>query len=261
MIIATSISKGGQGKSFLAMQIARALSEEYNLKVLAIDNDSQANLTSTFGINEGEVPDICNTKSLYHGYQVTPVEIENIQVVASDATLDTVDEGSFDQCFTFADTLTHLSKSADVTLIDCPPSAGYLGWAPLLCAEAVLIPVLPEDFGFQGLNKFLGHLEKAKSPRLNPNLDILGIVINLFDSRRALHKEYATRIREAHGDLVFDKTIGARTAYAEAIAARQGIERYAKKGTAVTEFSGFMDELVSKIIAKKKTTTPKEDAA
>jgi len=250
MIVATAISKGGQGKTTLTTQIARFMKLQFGLNILVIDNDPQSNLSQAFGLPPmEEIPVQFNTLSLYKDNPTVPLKLGDADVIASDRSLDLQTRSSEKDLIAFQKSVRKISADYDLTLIDCPPSSSLLGWGPLFAADVVLIPASPAQFSSNGIRKMVDHVETVQGLH-NPELAILGIVVNLFDPRRNLHVAEMVNMTDTWGDLVFQNMLGNRNVYEEAIRHRKCVSEMNREKKAKTEFLGFMEEFIHRAQAK-----------
>ena len=255
VVIAISNQKGGVGKTTITYNLAWILSRRRNTKVLAIDNDPQGNLTSSF-LKDPVLPENYVLRS-YENETAVPFRIDsNLHLLGADITLAPIAERDFQVIFRFKECLEKLQKapgndSYDYVLVDCLPSFGHLHLAALHAADFVLIPVKPAPFAFAGMKDLLGTIEKAKK-YINPGIRILGIVVNQVDGRGlVMEREMEELLRETHGDLVFKTTISKRVKIEESPAFQKSITRYEAKGAASREFEALSREIIQRI---KKAT-------
>lgn len=245
-IIAITNQKGGVGKTTIAYNLACILSSRRNTKVLAIDNDPQGNLTSSF--LENPLPSEGNIVRAYENKTSAPQKLtNNLHLFGADISLAPVAERDFQVIFRLRECLNNLQSKTgayDYVLIDCLPSFGHLHLAALHAADAVLIPVKPAPYALSGMKDLLGTIEKTRR-YFNPELEILGIVINQVDGRGlVMEREMEETLREAHGSLVFKTTIPKRIRIEESPAFQQSITRYNSGGASARVFETFTDEFV-----------------
>ncbi len=212
--IAVANQKGGVGKTTISFNLAQILAQKYKYKVLAIDNDPQGNLTSSFL----EDPSLLkgNILDAYEGKDLNPEKIsDNLQFLGANITLAPVAERSFYVIFKLKESLENLYKSSnssnyDFAIIDCLPSFGHLHLSALNASDYILIPVKPAPYSLAGMKDLFDIIEKTKK-HINPSLDVLGIVINQVDGRRPiLQREMEEALREAYESLVFKAMINKR---------------------------------------------------
>lgn len=242
--IAIANQKGGVGKTTLSFNLAKILSKR-GKSVLAIDNDPQGNLTSSFLEPNTELT--ANIKDAYDEKEVTPVQItKKLSIIGADKNLSSVAEKDFEVIYRLKEAIEPIN-GYDYVIIDCLPSLGYLKLAALNAADFVIIPIKPAPYGLHGLADLEKTVAKVKK-RLNPNLNILGIVLNQLDGRKPImERELETVLRDQYGNLVLKNTINKRVAIEESPAFQKSIIEHDPKGKASAEFKALTTELLSRI--------------
>lgn len=219
-IIALANQKGGVGKTTTAINLAASLGVlEY--KTLLIDADPQANATSGVGF------DVNNIKvSLYECLinEVKPKDIilqtetPNLFLLPSHldlvgAEIELINHPNRDNIL--KEMLAEIKDDYDFILIDCSPSLGLITVNALTAADSVLIPVQCEYFALEGLGKLLNTI-KIVQTRLNPNLEIEGILLTMYDQRLRLSNQVVEEIKKHFEDIAFDTLIQRNTRLGEA---------------------------------------------
>ncbi|MCS6819134.1 MAG: AAA family ATPase [Chitinophagales bacterium] len=219
-IITLANQKGGVGKTTSAINIAASLAVlEY--KVLLVDADPQANATSGVGFDPKKIE-----KSLYdcliNNFPVADVilstETPNLYLLPSHvdlvgAEIELIDRPGRE--YSIKNLLSSLRKDYDFIIIDCSPSLGLITVNALTAADSVLIPVQCEYFALEGLGKLLNTIKIVQS-RLNPDLEIEGIVLTMYDPRLRLSNQVADEIRKHFEEIVFKTIIHRNTRLGEA---------------------------------------------
>ena len=249
-IIAMCNQKGGVGKTTSTINLAAALAR-YGRRVLAVDFDPQGALSAGLGVQAHDVPTIYDlmlgklkdpreaiqqTETL--GLDVIPANID-----LSAAEVHLVSEVAREQIL--GSVLRKVVDDYDVILIDCQPSLGLLTVNALTASHGVLIPLACEYFALRGVALLVETIEKVKD-RLNPALELDGILATMYDPRTLHAREVLDRVVETFGDQVFDSVIGRTVKLPDAQIAAKPILDYAPANGAAEAYLKLARELVQR---------------
>lgn len=249
-ILAIINQKGGVGKSTTAVNLAAALGE-LGKQVLLIDLDPQGNSTSGLGIDKGQVrqcvydallndvppyetiiPDITERVDLMPAtINLAGAEVELVSAMSRENRLKTAISG--------------LRGQYDYILIDCPPSLGLLTINALVAADELIIPIQTEFYALEGVTKLLESMKRVKN-LLNPDLDIFGILLTMYDGRTTLSRQVASEVRNFFGEQVFETIIPRSVKLSEAPSYGIPITQYDPLGKGAEAYTELAKEVIAR---------------
>lgn len=219
-VIAVFNQKGGVGKTTTNVNLSASMGK-MGKKVLVLDLDPQGNTTSGYGVDKNEVEntiyevmlDNINIKDA-----IINTEFDNIDVVASATELSGAEiemTSMENREFVLKNALESVREEYDYIFIDCPPSLGMLTINSLTAVDSVLIPIQCEYYALEGVSQLMETIKLVKS-RLNPNLDIQGVVLSMFDGRANLSIQVVEEVKRYFKGSVYTTLIPRNVRLAEA---------------------------------------------
>ena len=263
MIIAITNQKGGVGKTTTAINLAAACAEK-GKRVLLIDLDPQSNTSLSFvdpdRISLGAYEFFTDTDKSPDSfiYETSVNKLHLIPARINLAKLEAKLIGDFDAAFKLRDRLASVVSSYDLILIDTPPTLGIITVNALVAAKYVLVPIQASYFALEGTDDLLETIEKVRS-RPNPELDLLGVLVTMFDRRTTLSKDVEAHIRNVFGPKTFKTLIGRSVRLEESPAHKLPIFDYAPRSSGATEYRELAKEVLKRV--EKRTTNRRANAA
>jgi len=248
-VIAVTNNKGGVGKTHTVFHLAGAFSE-VGKRILLIDLDPQSNLSGLFydGVTMPNIYDVLiDDMPLQRAIHRT--NYDGVFIAPSDSRLQKVDallQNEPDSQIRLADAIRELivpgdQKPFDLILIDCPPNIGLTTRNALAAADHVIIPIEADKFSIDGLDSLVQVIQTMKRA-VNKRLEIAGILVSLYNDRRAIERLYAETLPDKKLPL-FETKVKDSSKYREAIAHRQPITHYKPRSEYASAFRALRDEL------------------
>lgn len=247
-IVGVINQKGGVGKTTSAINLAAALAE--TRRVLLVDMDPQANASSGVGVRGAErtIYDVL-IGELSARRAVTDTDIENLKVLPASMELSGAAvelDASSDNMKLLAKALIGVRPNFDFIVVDAPPSLGALTLNALVAADHLVIPLQTEYYALEGIASMMETVERLRSS-LNPNLNILGILLTMFDSRTRLSQEVEENVRKHFEELVFSAVIPRNVRLAEAPSYGQPIYAYAPTSSGAQAYRQLSEEVILRV--------------
>ena len=250
-VVAICNQKGGVGKTTSTINLGAALTE-YGRRVLLVDFDPQGALSVGLGVPshqlERTIYNVIMERDVPVDQVVQPTSVPGMDLLPSNidlsaAEVQLVSEVGREQ--TLGRTLTPLVPHYDFILVDCQPSLGLLTINALACADGVVIPLECEFFSLRGVALLIDTIEKVRE-RLNPKLEIIGILATMYDPRTLHAREVMARVVEAFGDTVFDAVINRTVRFPETNVAGEPITRWAPKSAGAKAYRALAREVIAR---------------
>ncbi|WP_241976582.1 MULTISPECIES: ParA family protein [unclassified Cryobacterium] len=249
-IISLCNQKGGVGKTTTTINLGAALAG-YGRRVLAIDFDPQGALSAGLGVPTHDVTtiyDLLLSGSVSPQDAIQKTSVHNLDIIPANIDLSAaevhlVNEVAREQIL--ARVLRKISGDYDVILIDCQPSLGILTVNALTASHGVLIPLECEFFALRGVALLIETIDKVRD-RLNPAIELDGILATMFDSRTLHSREVLERVVDAFGDSVLETVIGRTVKFPDASVAGVPITEFAPEHAAAKAYKQAARELIQR---------------
>ena len=248
--IAIANQKGGVGKTTTAINLSAALAAKEK-KVLVIDSDPQGNTTSGFGIDKNDLDNTiyelilgecsieeCIIKDVVSGISVIPA---NVNLAAVEIELIGVEKKEY----ILKNEVDWVKDRYDFIIIDCPPSLNMLTINAMTTADTVLVPIQCEYYALEGLSQLI-HTVNLVKERLNPKLDMEGVVFTMYDTRTNLSMQVVENVKSHLNQNVYETVIPRNVRLAEAPSHGLPINLYDPKSAGADAYMHLADEVINR---------------
>ena len=247
-VISLVNQKGGVGKTTTAINLAACLAEA-GQKVLAIDMDPQGNMTSGLGVDKDEIENTvyelllgeCSVEEC-----VQKEVIENLSVIGSNINLSAAEIeliGEEDKEYILQKAVAPIRDNYDFIIIDCPPSLSMLTINSMCLADTVLVPIQCEYYALEGLTQLI-HTINLVQERLNPSLEMEGVVFTMYDARTNLSLQVVENVKNNLEQTIYKTIIPRNVRLAEAPSYGMPINLYDTKSAGAESYRLLAEEVI-----------------
>ena len=249
-IISIANQKGGVGKTTTSINLSAALGEK-GKKVLVIDSDPQGSTTSGYGIDKNDLDyslyDLMLGECSVHDCIIKDV-IKNVSLIPSNVDLSAVEIeliGKEHKETTLKKEIDYIKDKYDFIIIDCPPALSILTINSMTASNSVLVPLQCEYYALEGLSDLL-HTVNLVQERLNPELNIEGVVFTMYDSRTNLSNQVVENVKNHLNQRVYDTIIPRNIRLAEAPSYGMPISSYEPKSAGAEAYMHLAEEIINR---------------
>ena len=248
--IAIANQKGGVGKTTTSINLSASLAAK-GKKILVIDMDPQGNTTSGFGVDKNDLDNTiyelilgecaiqdCIIKDVVENVSILP---SNVNLAAAEIELIGVDKKEY----ILKGEVDYIKDQYDYIMIDCPPSLSMLTINAMTTADTVLVPIQCEYYALEGLSQLI-HTVNLVKERLNPDLDMEGVVFTMYDSRTNLSMQVVENVKRNLKQRVYDTVIPRNIRLAEAPSYGMPISVYDPKSAGAEAYMALAEEVIGR---------------
>lgn len=249
-IIAVANQKGGVGKTTTAINLSACLAEA-GKKVLTIDLDPQGNTTSGLGVDKNEVKNTIYELMLGEcsvGESIIKTEIDNLYLLSSNVNLAGAEIELLDikeKEYILKNEIDYVQDDFDFIIIDCPPSLSMLTVNAMTTANTILVPIQCEYYALEGLSQLMHTIDLVQK-RLNPNLEMEGVVFTMYDARTNLSVQVVENVKNNLDTKIYNTIIPRNVRLAEAPSHGLPINLYDSRSAGAESYRALAQEVIAR---------------